>query len=111
MVGTSINVEYRLRFSSSGRILLHDMERQILDCQQLGLSVFFIGITAGSTVLGAFDPIDDVATICRRHRIWLHVDVGTSRDCRSCNRYIFSGCMGWLSFAIAENQASSTWHR
>jgi glutamate/tyrosine decarboxylase-like PLP-dependent enzyme len=51
------------------------MEEKILDCQQLGFSVFFVAITAGTTVLGAFDPIEDIALVCRKYQIWLHVDV------------------------------------
>ena len=27
-----------------------------------------------STPIGAFDPLDDVADVCRRHGVWLHVD-------------------------------------
>lgn len=30
--------------------------------------------TAGTTVLGAFDPIAATAEVCRRHGLWLHVD-------------------------------------
>jgi glutamate decarboxylase len=51
------------------------MEEKILSCQQSGLTIFFVGITGGSTVLGAFDPIDDIAQVCRKYKIWLHVDV------------------------------------
>lgn len=62
---------------SSGRVAPEKIEEQIISCQQLGLSVFFVGITAGTTVLGAFDPIEDVAQICRKYKIWLHVDVNS----------------------------------
>jgi glutamate/tyrosine decarboxylase-like PLP-dependent enzyme len=29
-------------------------------------------------VLGAFDPLDEIADICERHGLWLHVDVSSS---------------------------------
>ncbi|MEQ1721555.1 MAG: aminotransferase class V-fold PLP-dependent enzyme [Pseudobdellovibrio sp.] len=30
--------------------------------------------TAGTTVLGAFDPIQVMSEICKKHNIWLHID-------------------------------------
>jgi glutamate/tyrosine decarboxylase-like PLP-dependent enzyme len=61
----------------SGRVSAEKMEEKILACQQLGLTIFFVGITAGSTVLGAFDPIEDIARICQKYKTWLHVDVSS----------------------------------
>ena len=37
-------------------------------------SPFFVNATAGTTVYGAFDPINALADICERYKIWLHVD-------------------------------------
>ncbi len=31
--------------------------------------------TCGTTVIGAFDPLDAIADVCRKHNIWLHADV------------------------------------
>lgn len=31
--------------------------------------------TAGTTVLGAFDPLDKIADVCRKYNVWFHVDV------------------------------------
>ena len=31
--------------------------------------------TSGTTVLGGFDPIDQLANICKIYNVWLHVDV------------------------------------
>jgi len=39
-----------------------------------GYSPVMVNCTAGTTVLGAFDPIIEVREICDRHNMWLHVD-------------------------------------
>lgn len=62
--------------------MVDEIEAKIRQCQRSGISVFFVGITAGTTVLGAFDPIEEVAAICKKYQIWLHVDVSDDRSLR-----------------------------
>lgn len=40
-----------------------------------GYVPLFVNATAGSTVYGAFDPINEIADICEKYNLWLHVDV------------------------------------
>eukprot|EP00179_Madagascaria_erythrocladioides_P012163 CAMPEP_0198365406 /NCGR_PEP_ID=MMETSP1450-20131203/154155_1 /TAXON_ID=753684 ORGANISM="Madagascaria erythrocladiodes, Strain CCMP3234" /NCGR_SAMPLE_ID=MMETSP1450 /ASSEMBLY_ACC=CAM_ASM_001115 /LENGTH=552 /DNA_ID=CAMNT_0044072857 /DNA_START=1906 /DNA_END=3564 /DNA_ORIENTATION=- len=35
---------------------------------------FMVCLTAGTTVLGAFDPVEDIADFCKEQNLWLHVD-------------------------------------
>ncbi|MCO4763570.1 MAG: aminotransferase class V-fold PLP-dependent enzyme [Myxococcales bacterium] len=39
-----------------------------------GLTPVMINATAGTTVQGAFDPIDAIADVAEKHGVWLHVD-------------------------------------
>jgi glutamate/tyrosine decarboxylase-like PLP-dependent enzyme len=42
---------------------------------------FFVACTAGTTVLGAFDPIESVANVCKKYKLWLHVDAAWGGGC------------------------------
>ena len=35
---------------------------------------FYVNATAGTTVYGSFDPLDEISDICQRHGLWMHVD-------------------------------------
>eukprot|EP00992_Anisonema_acinus_P013542 TRINITY_DN8800_c0_g1_i1.p1 TRINITY_DN8800_c0_g1~~TRINITY_DN8800_c0_g1_i1.p1 ORF type:complete len:516 (+),score=100.48 TRINITY_DN8800_c0_g1_i1:68-1615(+) len=39
-----------------------------------GKQPFFVGATAGTTVIGSFDPLMELSAVCKRHNLWLHVD-------------------------------------
>lgn len=42
-----------------------------------GATPFMVNATAGTTVLGAFDPIEEIADLCEKYNLWLHVDVSS----------------------------------
>ncbi|MDA9161686.1 pyridoxal-dependent decarboxylase [Crocinitomicaceae bacterium] len=46
------------------------IEKDIQD----GFSPVMVNLTAGTTVMGAFDPIRTAREICDKHGMWLHVD-------------------------------------
>lgn len=39
-----------------------------------GFHPVLVNVTAGTTVLGAFDDINTISEVCKEHNIWLHVD-------------------------------------
>ncbi|KAF9364628.1 hypothetical protein BGX34_000932 [Mortierella sp. NVP85] len=59
---------------SYGAIMPSELERLLQEHIALGHTPFFINVTAGTTVLGAFDPIRPCAEIAKKYNCWLHVD-------------------------------------
>jgi aromatic-L-amino-acid decarboxylase len=39
-----------------------------------GLEPFVVVVSAGTTNTGALDPLDEIADVCTRHHVWMHVD-------------------------------------
>lgn len=58
----------------AGRMAPHDLDHQLSRDKADGRVPVQVVATAGTTVRGAFDPIDAIADVCARHGVWLHVD-------------------------------------
>tara|TARA_B100000809_G_C15132574_1_gene529143 strand:- start:2175 stop:3572 length:1398 start_codon:yes stop_codon:yes gene_type:complete len=67
------NVRY-ISTDDVGRMDIEDLKKQINKDIVEGFSPVLVNLTAGTTVLGAFDPIADAADFCNENNIWLHVD-------------------------------------
>jgi len=67
------NIRY-IQADSKGRMITEKLEEQIIDDISKGFIPTYVNATAGTTVLGVFDPIDEIADITEKYKIWLHVD-------------------------------------
>jgi glutamate/tyrosine decarboxylase-like PLP-dependent enzyme len=56
------------------RIRVDELERRIARARRDGLSPIAVCANAGATNTGAVDPLDEMAEVCAREGIWLHVD-------------------------------------
>ncbi|KFY93230.1 hypothetical protein V500_03843 [Pseudogymnoascus sp. VKM F-4518 (FW-2643)] len=59
---------------ASGAMLPSELERLILAAKASGKTPLLVNATAGSTVLGSFDPFEEIAAVARKHGMWMHVD-------------------------------------
>ena len=52
----------------TGRMQPAALEAAILKARDDGETPFYVNATAGTTVLGSFDPLDDLAEVCQKHK-------------------------------------------
>ncbi|WMX12329.1 aminotransferase class V-fold PLP-dependent enzyme [Aureispira sp. CCB-E] len=67
------NVRY-IPTNEKGELDVTSLKEQIEQDVQNGGIPIMVNLTAGTTVLGAFDPIRPVSEICKKYNMWLHVD-------------------------------------
>jgi len=58
----------------NGKMIVSELERLVLERKAQGQIPFFVSATAGTTVLGAFDPLNEIADVCEKYNCWFHVD-------------------------------------
>lgn len=97
----------------SGKMIPSELERLILERKNRGQIPFFVNATAGTTVLGAFDPLNEIADICEKYKCWMHVDVSNSISKffdllkQGYSFLFYVGCMGWWNSLVKEVSSST----
>jgi glutamate/tyrosine decarboxylase-like PLP-dependent enzyme len=60
--------------TANGQMIPEKLHQIIKSNLQDGLVPLMVGATCGTTVLGAFDPLNEIAEICKKYHIWFHAD-------------------------------------
>ena len=74
VLGIGARSVVRIESDSLGRMVPEKLEEAMNRSRLAGRTPFFVAATAGTTVLGAFDPVREIADIAKRHGAWLHID-------------------------------------
>jgi len=64
----------KIETDDHGRMSVESLESAIKKDIADGYTPCMVNATAGTTVLGAFDPIRGISQVCKKYDIWLHVD-------------------------------------
>ncbi|GAP90679.2 putative glutamate decarboxylase [Rosellinia necatrix] len=57
-----------------GRMVPAALAAAVAAARAAGSTPLYVNATAGTTVLGSFDPLGAIADVCAREGLWLHVD-------------------------------------
>ncbi len=63
-----------LPINDDGQICMSQAEIALNNAENAGLHVFCLVATAGTTAIGAIDPLEDLAKLCQKRNYWFHVD-------------------------------------
>jgi sulfinoalanine decarboxylase/sulfinoalanine decarboxylase/aspartate 1-decarboxylase len=86
-----------------GKMNVLALEEAIKQDLKEGNIPFFVNATAGTTVLGAFDPFIEITKITQKYHLWLHVDAAWGGGVFLSKRY------NYLIQGVA-NAHSVTWN-
>ncbi|KAL6260322.1 hypothetical protein P5V15_007853 [Pogonomyrmex californicus] len=73
-LGIGYDNVYLAKVDSRGKMVVSDLEAQIARAIEEGAAPLMVSATAGTTVIGAFDPLQEIAEVCKKYGLWFHVD-------------------------------------
>jgi len=91
----------KVKSDKNGKLIPAELELEITNAIKRGEKPFFVAATCATTLLGAYDPIDEMAEICKKYNIWLHADgsFGGSIILSEKHRHLMKGIEQTDSFA------------
>lgn len=74
VIGIGADSVIKVKSDKEGRLIPLELEKEIQKALISGEMPFFVAATSATTLLGAYDPLDEMAKICKKYKIWLHAD-------------------------------------
>jgi glutamate/tyrosine decarboxylase-like PLP-dependent enzyme len=83
----------RIETDDRGRMMPGALREAVQKDVEAGDEPFLVVATSGTTVLGAFDPLDPIADVAEEFGMWLHVDgaLGGSMSLSPAHRHLLEG--------------------
>jgi L-2,4-diaminobutyrate decarboxylase len=93
ILGLGTGQVHRVGLDDRRRMAPDRLEESLAGLRAKGQPVVAVVSCACSTPIGAFDPLNDVADVCQRYGVWLHVDAahGGSACLSARHRHLVAG--------------------
>ena len=59
---------------TNGRMVPSSLRDKITEAKSQGKTPLYVNATAGTTVLGSYDPFVEISAVCKEFGIWMHID-------------------------------------
>ncbi|KAL5334021.1 hypothetical protein BJX70DRAFT_391723 [Aspergillus crustosus] len=74
MLGLGSSAVWSVPIDREGRIIPSELEKLVQKALSENRTPLYVNATAGTTVMGSFDPFGEIADICKKYDLWLHID-------------------------------------
>lgn len=74
VVGLGTDAVVLVPVDARGRMDAAQLAALVRKARAEGKTPLYVNATAGTTVLGSYDPFEEIAAVCKREGIWMHVD-------------------------------------
>jgi len=74
ILGLGTDHVVRVPLDERRRMDVNQLDAILADLRQRNVPIVAVSAAACATPTGAFDPLVDIAAVCQRHEVWLHVD-------------------------------------
>lgn len=74
IIGIGARQVQRVGLDAQRRMDPQKLDEALTDLRSRGVPIVAVSGAACATPVGAFDPLDQIAEVCRRHEVWLHID-------------------------------------
>lgn len=74
ILGIGTDQVVRVPLDARRRMDPRQLDTLLADLRSRGVPIIAVSAAACATPIGAFDPLVQIAEVCRQHKVWLHVD-------------------------------------
>ncbi len=102
VLGVGVRGIRRIPSDNDFRMRVDALESALEQDRSQGRHPFAVVATVGTTSATAVDPVPDIAAICRRHKLWLHIDAAYAGSAGIAPefRWALAGCDGADSLVV-----------
>ena len=74
LMGLGSKSVIKVKADADGRMIPEELFKEMSDSISRGETPFFVAVTCATTLLGAYDPIEEIVDIAKEFKAWVHAD-------------------------------------
>ncbi|KAK3384953.1 pyridoxal phosphate-dependent transferase [Podospora didyma] len=73
-IGLGSAAVWTVPVDDAGRMKPSALRDLVVRAKAEGKTPMYVNATAGTTVMGSYDPFEEISAVCKEHNLWMHID-------------------------------------